>query len=472
MQCCFAGVGYGFDMLNFILSYQYVPSILSLLKNQHHHVDHGFLPINSVVMIHSILVLVVFSSLPAVTALPGSECDPAKTGTVFEITVSSGSVERFGTVVQIPLPADVAPGNYVLESPDGSKNVLQVDPGNTGWLMLGHLPAGQDIRFRFDTSASRIEIDEGAGDAGYQSGTRVVMHENTLDLLSDGRHVISFFHGVNNPPAQLDERYRRGGYIHPVKTPSGTVLSSHLDPERHPHHSGIWSAWTNTSYQGRTPDFWNVHQGTGRVDIEELISTWSGGVHAGFESMNRFTDLSSGEALTVLFEHWKVRVYYLPGNPDYHMFDLEITQNIEGSDPLILPEYRYGGIGFRGHADWADHPETTSFLTSEGLGRDGHGTRTRWCHVGGYSEGKPGGIAILGHPSNYRFPQTVRIHPEEPFFNYAPTQLGDMEIEPGTPYTSRLRFITYDGEPDPELIERLWTDYARPPVVQVKVLNQ
>ncbi|MCA1801452.1 MAG: PmoA family protein [Rhodothermaceae bacterium] len=422
-------------------------------------------------MIRSTLVFLILFSLLTAAELLGSGCDPAKTGTVFEITVSSGSIDRFGTVVQISLPAAVAPGNYVLEGPDGHKSVLQVDQANTGWLILDHLPAGSDIRFRFDTSTYRDEIDDGNGSAGYESGAMVIMHENTLDLFSGGRHVISFFHGVNNPPEELDARYRRGGYIHPVKTPAGTVLSSHLDPDRLPHHSGIWSAWTNTSYQGRTPDFWNVDQGTGRVDIEELVGTWSGGVHAGFESVNRFTDLSSGEPVTVLLENWKVRVYYVPGNPGYHMFDLEITQSIQGSDPLTLPEYRYGGIGFRGHADWADHPETTRFLTSEGLGRDGHGTRTRWCHVGGYSDGELGGVAILGHPSNYRFPQTVRIHPEEPFFNYAPTQLGDMEIRPGSPYTSRLRFITYDGDPDADIIERLWADYAMPPVVHIEEVD-
>jgi hypothetical protein len=438
---------------------------------RHRHVYQGCRSINSVDMIQTILVSFVFFYLPAVNELPVTDRDSEKSGAVFEITVSSGSIDRFGTVVQISLPAAVAPGNYVLEGPDGRNSILQVDPENTGWLMLDHLPAGSEIRFRFNTSTYRDEIDDGTGSKGTESGAMAVMHDNTLDLFSGGRHVISFFHDTNNPPAVLDESYRRGGYIHPVKTPSGTVLSSHLDPERHPHHSGIWSAWTNTSYQGRTPDFWNVHQGSGRVDIEELISTWSGGVHAGFESMNRFTDLSSGEALTVLLEHWKVRVYSVPGNRGYHMFDLEITQSIQGSDPLILPEYRYGGIGFRGHADWADHPETTRFLTSEGLGRDGHGTRARWCHVGGYSDGNLGGIAILGHPSNYRFPQTVRIHPEEPFFNYAPIQLGDMEIEPGRPYVSRLRFITYDGEPDPGLIERLWSDYAWPPSVYVMELD-
>jgi len=74
----------------------------------------------------------------------------------------------------------------------------------------------------------------------------------------------------------------------------------------------------------------------------------------------------------------------------------------------------------------------------------------------------------MGHPGNFRFPQPVRIHPDAPFFNYAPTQLGTMQIEPGSPYIVRYRYVTYDGEPNPDELNRLWNDYAYPPGVTVK----
>jgi hypothetical protein len=110
----------------------------------------------------------------------------------------------------------------------------------------------------------------------------------------------------------------------------------------------------------------------------------------------------------------------------------------------------------------------TRFLTSEGKTREnGNETRAKWCYVGGDVDGKPAGIAILCHPDNFRFPQPVRIHPDEPFFCFAPSQLGDWKIEPGKPYGAKYRFVVTDGEPDAKEIERLWRDYAEPVKVTV-----
>jgi len=61
----------------------------------------------------------------------------------------------------------------------------------------------------------------------------------------------------------------------------------------------------------------------------------------------------------------------------------------------------------------------------------------------------------------------MRIHPAEPFFNFAPSQIGDWEIKPGEDYVSRYRFVVTDGKPNAALLERLWLDYACPPRVEV-----
>jgi len=341
-----------------------------------------------------------------------------------------------------------------MKSEPGNSIQVQVDGNNSGRFILENLPAGTTRTYTMReepvSASSRVskEIDH-----------------NTISFQSEGKHVLSYYHGENQPPPELDDRYRRSGYIHPVYSPDGVLLTNHLNPVQHPHHSGIWSAWTNTRFQGRTPDFWNVHLNSGRVDgADSLDVAWEGPVHGGFRSRHHFIDLSSSAPVIALNEQWEVSVYRSAGNGKYHVFDLEVIQTANTAQPLILPEYRYGGVGFRGHVDW-DDPDNVFFLTSEGLGRDGHATRARWCHIGGYSDGELAGIAILGHPQNFRHPQTMRIHPDEPFFNYAPTQLGDMSIEPGSPYVVRYRYVTYDGEPDPEELDRLWNDYAYPPGV-------
>jgi hypothetical protein len=56
----------------------------------------------------------------------------------------------------------------------------------------------------------------------------------------------------------------------------------------------------------------------------------------------------------------------------------------------------------------------------------------------------------------------MRMHPTEPFFCFAPPQLGEFSIEPGKHYVSRYRFVVFDGAPNKELLDSLWEDYAHP----------
>lgn len=380
----------------------------------------------------------------------------------FEITVTAGDFDRNLSVVSIAFPDAVHAGTFQATSQKGETTYIQIDDQNTGWLLINHLKAGSSITYTVSTKSV----------AKRSSSVKANQNGATLDLTTNGTHVLSYFYAENSPPDVLDVRYRRGGYIHPVYSPGGVVLTDHLNTKAHSHHSGIWSAWTNTVFQGRTPDFWNVHQDKGRVDLHHFDGYWSGEVQAGFTAVNKFIDLTADESATALLEQWTVRVYATPKDAGFLMFDIELVQTMATADTLFLPEYRYGGVGFRGHADWTDNPETTTFLTSDGLGRDGHGTRARWAHIGGFTDGNLAGIAVLGHPQNYRFPQTMRIHPNEPFFNFAPVQMGDMMIVPGKPYVTKQRFVTYDGTPVPHLIDAIWNDYAYPPGVTVKRVDK
>ena len=68
---------------------------------------------------------------------------------------------------------------------------------------------------------------------------------------------------------------------------------------------------------------------------------------------------------------------------------------------------------------------------------------------------------MLIHPSNFRFPQPLRLNPKNPQLCVAPSQDGDWSIEPGQPYVSRYRFVIFDGAPDAAWIDQLWQDYAK-----------
>ncbi|SMO79007.1 PmoA family protein [Fodinibius sediminis] len=377
----------------------------------------------------------------------------------YNVTVSAGGFDRQETIVSFLFPDELAEGVYRMTSEGGTSVYLQVNNRNRGTFILDELAAGSSRTYRM--SADPVATQGG-------EGVQFSIEPNTITFKDDDRRVLSYYHGTNEPPRELDERYKRGGYIHPVYSPGGTVLSNDLDTDMHPHHYGIWSAWTNTEFQGRTPDFWNVHDNTARIDHDSLEVAWQGPVYGGLKAKNHYVDLSSSAPVIALNEEWKMTIYDASEKGEYLLFDLDVTHSVNTAQPLVLPEYHYGGMAFRGHRNW-DNPDNVTFLTSQGYGRiEANETRARWAHMGGMVDGKKAGIAVLSHPGNFRSPQPVRIHPETPYFVYAPMQLGRMSIVPGSPYVMRYRYVTYDGDPDPEQLNRMWNDYAYPPGVTVE----
>ena len=76
------------------------------------------------------------------------------------------------------------------------------------------------------------------------------------------------------------------------------------------------------------------------------------------------------------------------------------------------------------------------------------------------------GIAVFDNPDNFRYPQPVRVHPEMPYFCFAPMVEGAMIIAPGAIYQSQYRIVTFDGPPDVKQLDAMWKDYANPITIQ------
>lgn len=371
------------------------------------------------------------------------------------VTVSAGAFDRREAVVTFPLPEHLRAQFYGLRDNAGRSIPLQVDARRRATFVLPELKAGASVTYQL------LEAK-----AGGPQGVELRREGKKLAISTD-RRVLDFQLEGELPNRDIKPIFLRGGYIHPVYAPSGRIVTDDY-PSDHSHHHGIWAAWTSTEFEGRKPDFWNMGDNTGKVEFLAVDDSWGGAVHGGFRSRQSYVDLSGPAPKTALNETWEVRVYRVgQGDKVYSMFDLISIQECATASPLVLPEYRYGGVGFRGHREWKDKSKVF-FLTSEGKGRvDGHATRARWCHIGGLVEGQRVGIAILDHPGNFRAPQSMRIHPDDPFFNYAPSQLGRFEIAPGFRYISRYRYVVSDGPPDKGEIDRLWNDYADPPKVTI-----
>jgi len=379
------------------------------------------------------------------------------------IIVNAGAYDRSDAIVTFALPSEVTGVGYELRDSRGLVTPLNIDQKRRATFILRSLKAGESKTYTVVKSK-----------AGSDRKNAVVLtnSQNGIDATLNGSKVFSFVGKPKGlPRPNIKPVFLRGGYIHPVYTPSGRLVTDDY-PSDHYHHHGIWFAWTKTQFENGHPDFWNVDDGTGRIDAGAAnIYEARGNVFGAFNSSQSYVALTGSQPKVALTEEWDVRVYNVgqSSNSRYFVFDITATQQCATSEPLKLEEYRYGGMGLRGHRDWKDKTKV-KFLTSEGKTReDGNATRGRWFVMFGPVDGQTVNIAVLDHPHNFRSPQPMRLNPDDPFFNYAPSQLGPFAIKSGEPFLLRYRYIVSDGTPNPDELNRLWNDYADQPKVTVAI---
>jgi hypothetical protein len=285
--------------------------------------------------------------------------------------------------------------------------------------------------------------------------------EDSRILFRHGRKPICRYQAQPGPlPAGVDPSFTRGGYLTDLHTPLGHLITDDFPPD-HLHHHGVWSAWTKCRWQGRDTDFWNMGQKKGRVDFKAHTKPQHNGPAATLSAQHVYTDLTSGQPLPVLAETWDLTVAILPST-SLPGISLTITQKVIASEPLELPKYHYGGLGFRGHRSWKG-TKGCRFLTSEGITDriKGNESRARWCWVGGITNGSLCGALLASHPQNPIHPEPVRLNPTEPFFCFAPPQAGDRSLAPDSLSHSRYLIVPLDGEPASascDAIARAWAN--------------
>ncbi len=277
-----------------------------------------------------------------------------------------------------------------------------------------------------------------------------------LTAFASGKPVLSYHIETVTPPNELDPIYSRSGFIHPLHSPSGKVLTDAF-PIGHVHQHAVFNAWTRATFKHEVVDFWNQHQKLGTVRHKQVSEVANDSFRVTLEQIS----LKKGAAID---EAWNVRVSEEDG---VFIIDIEIEQQCATTEEIYLHPYHYGGFGFRGSAHWnADditHFETPmEILTSDGK-RDrvtANHTTPDWIAVFGRINGEEAGFAVLDHPSNFRYPQPIRIHQKMPYFVFSPVVKGSFILKPGFSYRSKYRIITFDGAADAELIKSWHKSYS------------
>ena len=402
---------------------------------------------------------------------------PLSAQTLAELVVEAGDYARLNTPVsvswnELQLPGVSTDSLQLLEhrGEDTVPVAVQWDAASEAltWVLRGETPAHTTRRYTLQRTESTADLP----------ATVVVHHQDEAVTFSlGGREVLTYQYGLAPVPAGVDEIYQRGGFIHPLRSPAGGVLTR-IQPPDHYHHYGIWNPWTHTEFAGREIDFWNLAEGQGTVESRGVTATASGPVFGVLTAWHEHiayadtTDQSTGQKL--LNETWDVRVWNSDAEEKSYLVDFITTQRNVTEQPFTVKEYRYQGFGFRANERWDDR--TAHLLTSAGKHKaDGNGTRARWIDVRGPTDQGEAGVLFMTHPTNFNFPELLRIWPkganegtENVFVNFNPAQDRDWVLHPGRNYALRYRMLVYDGQIDSATAQRYWQDYAYPPRVQVR----
>jgi len=380
------------------------------------------------------------------------------------------SFDRPPAGISVPVSVDLDAITHTTDSAlslvqvAGSKRTpvrFQIDHGlqerRLTWLVSD---ANKNARFELlATPATRI--------SGRQ--VKATKHDGKLTLMAGDNKLLSYQYETMLPPEGVNEVFKRSGFIHPLRSPKGHVLTR-IQPPDHYHHYGVWNPWTHVQYDGDTIDFWNLNRRQGTVKFNGFVSIVGGDVFGEYAAVHDHVAYKNGNENLAIREIQTVRVY-APQTPDYYIADITVHMNCPDK-PVRLLEYRYGGMGWRATEQWTK--ENSRVLTSEGKTRkEADGSNARWCIVEGTVGGENAGVVMMSYPANYNHPEPLRIWPEnanrnrgDMFANFSPTKNMDWPLEPGKNYVLRYRFIMFDGKFDKEKAEAAWHYFASPPAVK------
>ena len=283
--------------------------------------------------------------------------------------------------------------------------------------------------------------------------------EKELQVFIGEKPVLTYHKATVFPHDTLPQYYQRSGYIHPVYSPEGQVVTDGM-PVGHTHQHGLFFAWVNTTYQGAKTDFWNQQDNSGTVRHKSVKQIRNEETYAEFVTEQEHLSIRGTDTTIVLLEEWTVRIH---NQQDAFHIDFKTHQKNISKDTLYINEYHYGGFAFRGSAQWnAKDPiysDSMQVLTNEGFSRNpANHSHPDWVTAYGKVNNTLTGVAIKGLESNFRQPQAIRVHPVMPYLCFAPMFDGAFEIPPNGEYEAAYQIVVFDGEVDDGKISNLFND--------------
>jgi hypothetical protein len=255
---------------------------------------------------------------------------------------------------------------------------------------------------------------------------------------------------------------RKRPFLHPVATPSGTVLTRNA-PEDHPWHHGLWFTIKFVNEE----NFWEEYDAYGvlRHDGPPAATL----ADDGSASVRGDLTWIRPDRETVVIDEQR-SFTHVPLSDDAYGIDVDTTITPRTDVLLDRTPFTtwggYGGLAFRGRGDWTD----TRLLLDDGVERErALGEPSKWCDLSGSVDGGQAGFTMLAHPDSPRHPvpwyasTKAATYGDEGWSNFCNAAfLWDeaLPVAAGEGLRFRYRVVVHDGTWDAEQAETAWQAYA------------
>jgi len=354
-------------------------------------------------------------------------------------------------------PQAIAPGRYRLQDDKGgqprSASVFRDRERTYLGIVLDQVPARSSTRFVLARDETR---NPAQGVSMTERGKRV-------EIKVDGQTWTNYIPDDGPKP-----------FFDPLIGPSNVALTRAWpmrevagEPHDHPHHRSLWFGHMDVN----KVDTWSETPGHGQIrETSRLTVLGNGGPVGVLRTTDDWFDRSGQK---VCEDERVVRFY---ATKTARVFDFEVTlKATEG--PLKFADNKDGVFAVRVAAPMAlTAKQGGRIVNSRGFADDAAwGQPAEWVDYTGPVGGETMGIAILNHPTSFRFPTTWHVRgyglfAANPFgwHDFGQSKSGDHTVEAGGTLRLVYRVVLHRGSTETAAIDSIFQSYANPPKITVR----
>lgn len=269
-----------------------------------------------------------------------------------------------------------------------------------------------------------------------------------IDALVEGKLFFSALGQSGNKPI-----------LYPVYGPGGQMMSRNYpmkdvegEDRDHPHQRSLWMTfgkvndldfWASDPINGDKPHF-------GRI-VPTQVTTANGLVAGTIQAEKQWTDRDGN---LVLNESNTIIVF---NTPDQRIMDMKFRLTAPKDKPVVFGDTKEGMFGIRVPSILDTKAKKGGkIVNSEGIEDDAAwGKSASWVDYSGIIDGETVGVAILNHPSSFRYPtywhvRNYGLFAANPFglHDFGTGKSGEHKLNPGESIEFSYRVIFHKGRND------------------------